>query len=258
MNDLYRAHEGAGPLVAVALHAGHAVRPSLRPLLAIPEATRLREEDPYTDRWTAIAPTRVRVLRSRFEVDLNRPREGALYLDPEQSWGLRVWRESLPDAETETSLALHDEFYRAMAGILDRKAEQGPFVVYDIHSYNHRREGPNGPEAPGAENPEVNLGTGSMDERWRPVGDAFLGSLSDHDFRGRRLDVRENVRFRGGHFPAWVHDRYPGRGCALAIEVKKFFMDEWTGVAHRAELDAVREALAATREPVVAALEEVA
>ena len=64
---------------------------------------------------------------------------------------------------------------------------------------------------------------------------------------GRRLDVRENVRFRGGYFSRWVHEQYPGRGCALAIEFKKTFMDEWTGVVdddHVAQLgDALRDTL---------------
>ncbi len=31
--------------------------------------------------------------------------------------------------------------------------------------------------------------------------------------------------------------------CCLAVEVKKFFMDEWTGQVDRAQLLAVREAL---------------
>jgi N-formylglutamate deformylase len=41
--------------------------------------------------------------------------------------------------------------------------------------------------------------------------------------------VRENVRFRGGHFPRWVNGTYGERGFALALEFKKVFMDEWTG-----------------------------
>jgi len=44
-----------------------------------------------------------------------------------------------------------------------------------------------------------------------------------------QLDVRENVRFKGGYLTQWVHERYPDRGCALAVELKKVYMDEWTG-----------------------------
>ena len=31
------------------------------------------------------------------------------------------------------------------------------------------------------------------------------------------------------------------RGCAIALELKKFFMDEWTGEPDPAELDAMRD-----------------
>jgi hypothetical protein len=27
----------------------------------------------------------------------------------------------------------------------------------------------------------------------------------------------------------WIHERYADTGCALALEFKKVFMDEWTG-----------------------------
>ena len=53
---------------------------------------------------------------------------------------------------------------------------------------------------------------------------------------GRPLDVRENVRFKGRQLAAFVHERFPTTGCALAIEVKKTFMDEWTGVVDEEHL----------------------
>ena len=57
------------------------------------------------------------------------------------------------------------------------------------------------------------------------------------DFNGRRLDVRENVAFQGkGELTRFVHERYPGQGCAIALEFKKFYMDEWTGEPDPAEL----------------------
>jgi hypothetical protein len=64
------------------------------------------------------------------------------------------------------------------------------------------------------------------------------------------LDVRENVRFRGGELSRWVNQRYGDRGGALAIEFKKTFMDEWTGVLDRRHLEGLQHALAT----VVAAL----
>lgn len=74
---------------------------------------------------------------------------------------------------------------------------------------------------------------------------------------GRRLDLRENVCFRGGHLASWVHSRYPQSGCALAVEVKKFFMDEWTGVGDTAMLQVVSAALAETVPDVLTGLRQV-
>ena len=76
--------------------------------------------------------------------------------------------------------------------------------------------------------------------------DRFEADLRNFDFPGGSLDVRENVRFPIGPFAKWAHERFPGRVCALSIEVKKFFMDEWTGVADLDLLAALSEALAST------------
>ena len=129
----------------------------------------------------------------------------------------------------------------------DIEARHGRFVVFDLHSYNHRRSGPEGPPADPAANPDVNVGTGTMvRERWAPLIDRFIQDLNSFDFLGRHLDVRENVRFRGGNFPRWSHQQFPQTGCALAIEVKKFFMNEWTGEADYQQLRAIRLALEST------------
>jgi len=97
-------------------------------------------------------------------------------------------------------------------------------------------------------NPEVNVGTGTVDRaRFGGLIERFVEELRETWVLGHRLDVRENVRFQGGHFPQWLHAVYPGRACALAIEFKKTFMDEWTGVVdddHLGQLgDALRNAL---------------
>lgn len=234
------------PLVTTAIHAGHELRPEVADRMALGESARLREEDPFTDRLTAIGGVPVVATRSRFEVDLNRPREAAVYVTPEDAWGLDVWDEPLPDAVIERSLAVYDAFYDALAGVLDDLARQGPFVVLDLHSYNHRRGGPDAPTAAAVDNPEVNVGTGSLDrDRWGHVVDRFMDDLAGRQVSGHPLDVRENVRFQGGHLSRWVHERYDGAGCALAIELKKVFMDEWTGALDEAHLDDLCGALAA-------------
>lgn len=241
---------GPGPLVAAAIHNGHAVHADTLPSLALDEAARLREEDPFTADLAGIAATRIVGRRSRFEIDLNRPPEGALYRTPEDAWGLHVWTDGVPDAVAERSMGIYRDFYDAVERVLAEKIRAyGSVVVYDLHSYNHRRDGPGGPLADPEQNPEVNVGTGSLDrERWGPLVDRFMADLRD----GARqaglgaLDVRENVKFQGGHFPRWIHHRFGPDACVLAVEFKKTFMDEWTGEPDCDHLRRLREALAYT------------
>jgi N-formylglutamate deformylase len=213
---------------------------------ALDDATRLREEDPFTDYLTSVGGSTVVVHRSRFEVDLNRARGEAVYQTPQDAWGLELWRETPPAEEIERSRDLYDDFYSEFCRRLDTLAERGSFVVLDLHSYNHRRDGADEPPAPDASNPEVNVGTGALDRvRWSRVVDRFLEALAAQEVCGHRLDVRENVRFRGGELCRWVDRRYRGRGCALAIEFKKVFMDEWTGELDERHVEELRGALAA-------------
>ena len=72
----------------------------------------------------------------------------------------------------------------------------------------------------------------------------FVDALGDRAGAGHRFDVRENVRFRGGYLCRWVAEHYPDTACALAIEFKKVFMDEWTG-----ESETLTSASCATRSP---------
>jgi N-formylglutamate amidohydrolase len=259
VGDPWTIVEGEGPIVALAVHNGHEIREELEPFLVLEESSRLREEDPFTGEWTRVAGTRVIVNRSRFEVDLNRPREKAVYRRPGDSWGLRVWGKQLPKDLIRRSLEIYDTFYEELRCILNTVRErEGRFLVYDIHSYCHRRNGPQADSGPAEENPEINLGTGTMErEFWAPVVERFIRDMGAYEFMGRKLDVRENVRFRGGNVPKWIHENYPGEACCLAIEVKKFFMDEWTGVPFPDLIAEVGKALESTVPGVLRALDEV-
>jgi N-formylglutamate amidohydrolase len=251
--------QGHGPIVAVALHDGHNIRAEVSSLLALSESDRTREEDPFTALWTTVADTQIVVKQSRFEFDLNRPREKAVYLTPEDAWGLSVWH-SVPSEEiVARSLAEYDAFYATVKRVFaDIEQRFGCFVVFDLHTYNHRREGLEALPADPRYNPEINLGTGSLNrDRWAPVVDRFITDLRSFDFLGQHLDVRENIRFRGGHFSRWTHQSFPESACVLAIEVKKFFMNEWTNEADPVQLDAIRRALQSTVPGLLEALKQV-
>ena len=239
---LFTVVEGDGPIIATAVHAGHALRSECATLTGLDEATRLREEDPYTDRVARAAPTHIIALRSRFEVDLNRPRDKAVYATPEDAWGLNVWRSPLGGDAMARSLAEYDAFYAELERVIRTRIERhGRVAVLDIHSYNHRRGDDRAPADPKA-NPEINVGTGSVDRaRWGGLVEHFVADLLALDF-----DARENVKFQGGEMSKWVHRTFPSNAVCLAIELKKTFMDEWTGVAEDAQLAHIGRAIAAT------------
>ena len=240
----WTVQHGPGPVVATAIHDGHDLRPEVAALMALSDGDRLREEDPFTGDAARGVACNVVVHRSRFEFDLNRGADGAVYRTPEQCWGLEVWQPGgLSDAVAERSLDLHGAYYRMLGGLLDDVAgRHDRFVVIDVHSYNHRRDGPDGAPTPQADAPDINIGTFSMPrEYWAFLVDPLIEAMAGFDFNGRRLDVRENVAFQGkGEQTRFIHERYPQRGCAIALEFKKFFMDEWSGTPDRAEVAAMR------------------
>ena len=243
--------------MATAIHAGHGLRGEVERRMALAEPDRLREEDPYTDRIIEPADIQVVANRSRFEVDLNRERAHAVYRDTDDTWGMNIWKGPLPDSLIRRSLDIYDDFYARLADHFDRLAEHGPFVVLDVHSYNHRRRGPRTAAAPRAENPDINVGTGSLDrDRWAPVVDTLIDALDGTEVAGRPLDVRENVRFTGANLAGWVHDRYPGTGCALALEFKKTFMDEWTGQVDPGHLEDLAGTVGRAMPAVVDAIDD--
>ena len=244
----WSAVRGEGPIVATAIHNGTRLRREAAALMRLSDADRLREEDPYTGDIIAAVPTRIVANRSRFEVDLNRGRDEAVYRTPDQAWGLEVWKQSPSDDFVSRSLALHDRFYEMMRALLEGLVnDHGTFVLLDVHSYNHRRDGAGAPATPLAKAPEINIGTFSMPPgRWTRVLDALVDTVGSFDFLGRRLDVRMDVAFQGkGALARFVHENFPDTGCAIALEAKKFFMDEWTGVPYRREIDTLQRLVAA-------------
>jgi N-formylglutamate amidohydrolase len=238
---------GDGPVLATAIHAGHAMRPSLQKWMAVDDAGRRREEDPLTNLWTGAADHVLHVARSRFEVDLNRPRERALVTEPAATWNLRLWEGAPPPVETARSLASHDAFYNLARSFVDRLlARWGEVLVLDLHSYNHRRDGADAEGGPVEANPDLDLGVTTLDPRvWSDLVERFSEALRRPAPDGRCFDVRSNVRYPdGGHFPEWLYATYRDRVCAITIEVKKFYMDEWAGTADLAAVEAVRACIA--------------
>lgn len=247
-NITWNSIEGNEPLAVTAIHNGNLLRKDVSEKMLISKLDRLREEDPYTGEWTIIGETRIVVNYSRFQVDFNRPRDKAIYINPEDAWGINVWNEKPTSEIIENSLREYDTFYAEAKQIFSKmEAQFGHFVVFDLHSYNHLREGSDGPPANPELNPEVNIGTGTMNrELWAPLVDRFISDLRNYNYFGRLLDVRENIKFKGGQLSQWIHETFPKSACSLSIEFKKFFMDEWSGKPDLAQLQEIRMALEST------------
>lgn len=235
------------PIVCTAIHNGHFESKNIKENLAITETIQKREEDPYTEFFTEICKNRIIGRTSRFEVDINRKPEKAVYLKPEDAWGLKVRKRPPTKKEIELSLQKYHEFYSEVETHFSKmKAKFGKFFVYDIHSYNYRRNGLNSPPADPDKNPEIILGTNNMPEKWLPLVYYVQEDLKKFDYFGRQLDVRINIKFPGGNFSKWIHRTFPKSACCIAIEFKKIFMDEWTGELNEEKQSRLREALNST------------
>lgn len=237
----------AGPVLVTAIHAGHHIRGEIAELLALSPTERLREEDPLTDYFLGLGDCIVRANRSRFEVDLNRPSERAVYIDPEDSWGLKVWSSAPSDDDIARSRAIHAAFYAEIEQLVEAMiAAHGRILVIDIHSYNHRRDGAIGDPADPAGNPDIDVGATTLDRAvYGHLLDRFVTRLGAAPFKGGTADARVNVRWPdGGNFPEWLHGRYGEAACVMTLEYKKVFMDEWTGEADILALQQLRHGLA--------------
>src|SRR2546421_967806 len=118
--------DGGGPIVACAIHAGSEVRAEALRHMAIRRRQRFVEEDPYTDQLAGVAGTSVVVHRSRFEVDVNRARDRAVYRTAGDAWGLTVWRGPFPAAgRPRAPRPLHPVFSHP-AGPLAPGGARGP------------------------------------------------------------------------------------------------------------------------------------
>jgi len=244
MELIYHVHKERSPIIAAAIHDGHHIAASLLGHMHLQEHERFREEDPYTAYVADLPVSRIIVETSRFQTDLNRRREEAVYRDPDDAWGMTVWQPMLPELVVNQLLAEYDRFYADVAQLIQWTIERfGKFVVLDVHSYNHRRETPLATASIG-ENPEVNVGTAHNHEQWKGLGQQFTRFLAHHQIDGMSIDVRENVKFKGGGFSEWINRNYGEHGCVLSLEFKKTFMDEWTGRVDIVHLRQLRSMLA--------------
>lgn len=235
-------NDDGAPLLATAIHNGHAMPPELLEICGIAEADRLREEDPRTGEFAELFPNHVILQTSRFAVDLNRSPEKAVYLTPEDCWGLPARTAPVPKPVLEKLRGDYDTWYRLLGYQIDRLLALHPFLaVLDLHSYNHRRGGPDAPPDPQSGNPDIIIGRSNLQEKHYFSAQALCGLLDGQSYLGKPLDCRLDVKFTGGYLSRWLNHHYPDRLICLAIEFKKTWMDEWTGAVDRHALRSLKD-----------------
>ncbi len=85
----------------------------------------------------------------------------------------------------------------------------------------------------------------------------MMQHLRNYDYAGRALDVRENVKFKGGYFGQWLFEKYGDNICPISIEFKKFFMDEWTGEPFEKDIRLISEMIKSSEAAVLTALHKI-
>ncbi|HQM03698.1 MAG TPA: N-formylglutamate amidohydrolase [Candidatus Cloacimonas sp.] len=228
-SDIYLG-DNKFPVLAFALHNGHYMPEEILQNCGIDEATRLREEDPYTNGFAECFPNRIIVQTSRFAVDLNRSPEKAVYQKPEDAWGLQVRKMPIENKLYTKLLKVYDDWYRIIHYQIERFLQNhSQIIVLDLHSYNHRRSGPDANPDSQINNPDIILGRNNLPESIYPIIDNLRLLLDGNPLQNINLDCRSDIKFSGGYFSRWVNQTFGNKVLCLAIEFKKIFMDEWTG-----------------------------
>ena len=221
--------------VCGAVHDGHQFRKELWDNCLHTEYERWFEEDPETKEMVKSHPIVIAGCDSRFEYDLNRTPETAIY---EDAWGKQLWKNPLPENHKSKSLEKHANFYRVVSALINKIEEKfGVCIVYDMHSYNWKRWT--------REVPTWNLGTGNVDnnrfgneiESWRGI---LENTPLPNDIKSTALI---NDTFQGnGYFLKFITQNF-NNTLVLATEIAKVYCDELLQIMYPEVVAAVEKYL---------------
>ncbi|WP_452224378.1 N-formylglutamate amidohydrolase [Lacinutrix chionoecetis] len=221
--------------VCGAVHDGHQFRKDLWELCLHSEYERWYEEDPETKNMVTSHPIVIAGMDSRFEYDLNRAPDSAIY---EDAWGKKLWKKPLPENEKQKSLAKHEAFYKVVNALISKIEEKfGVCVVYDMHSYNWKRWD--------REVPTWNLGTDNVDNnRFGNHIEVWRQSLSELKLPNNiKSTSKINDTFRGnGYFLKYITKNFSNT-LVLATEIAKIYCDEYDYIMYPEVVVAVENQL---------------
>ncbi|WP_347926174.1 N-formylglutamate amidohydrolase [Pontimicrobium sp. SW4] len=206
------------PYVCAAIHDGHQFRKELWDNCLHTEYDRWYEEDPETKNMIISHPIVIAGCDSRFEYDLNRAPEDAVF---ETAWGKQLWRLPLPEEHKLKSLSKHKAFYNVTYALIESiEAKFGAAIVYDMHSYNWKRWD--------REVPTWNLGTSNVDNnRFGEDIELWRQSLSEIQLPNniKSTALINNTFFGNGYFLKFITNSFKNT-LVLATEIAKVYCDE--------------------------------
>lgn len=122
------------PIVALLPHTGHRVREEIASKMSIEDEDRLGDEDAALVDLVADFPIQIFGLDSRYEYDVDRVRNDAIYLKPFQSWGKKVWVNPPSKDEIDVSLQKYDEFHDLIDFLVEEFLKlHAKMFVLDLH-----------------------------------------------------------------------------------------------------------------------------
>jgi hypothetical protein len=202
-----------------AVHNGHQFRKELWDNCIHTEYERWYEEDPETKNMVSSHPIVIAGCDSRFEYDLNRDPENAVF---ETAWGKALWHEPLSEEKKNRSIDKHANFYKVTHALISKLEEKfGIAIVYDMHSYNWKRWD--------REVPTWNLGTSNVDnDRFGDDIELWRQSLSEIKFPKQiKSTALINDTFQGnGYFLKYITQNFKNT-LVLATEIAKIYCDEY-------------------------------
>lgn len=223
------------PHICAAIHDGHQFRKSLLKNCLHSEYDRWFEEDPATKEMIQSFPIVIAGCDSRFEYDLNRAPEDAVF---ETAWGKQLWKKPLPENEKQHSLQKHTSFYEVVKALVQKVEEKfGVAVVYDMHSYNWKRWS--------REVPTFNLGTSNINSNQFGVDiELWRKSLSEIVFPNEiKSTSLVNDTFQGnGYFLKFITSNFKNT-LVLATEIKKIYCDESTQIMYPEVVQVIEDEL---------------
>lgn len=219
------------PYVCAAVHDGHQFRKELWEHCLHTDYDRWYEEDPETKNMVASHPIVIAGCDSRFEYDLNRAPENAIY---EDAWGKQLWKRPLSEDMKYKSLEKHHDFYKVVYALIEKlEAKFNVCVVYDMHSYNWKRWD--------REVPTWNLGTSNIDyDRFGELVEAWRLLLSQMQLpNGIKSTSKINDTFQGnGYFLKFITTNFKNT-LVLATEIAKVYCDEYDRIIYPEVVSAV-------------------